>query len=331
MIQWLCCKPGVNTLLESFVSTFRIDRAPACATSRAHRYPTSTFEEFSLFSNFSASPFVSFASATSFCVLFAARFLCRRRGAPFTFAPPGPVTPTAFGFTSLVSILYSTSSPYARVITVNHRQSRALARQKSPGVSAFRSPVPRVGGAFSHFRNVSSHLPQRTEPHRLDGRLMHEDLFRAIIRDDEPEPLRRVEPLHLRRLGAGALGQSPTRSETPTFAIDPLGFAFLGNSDALGRRLPRPRGHPRARFFPPPTDRARVSHRASRARHSSARAPRSPPRRALATIFATILARRRRVARRRRAFDPRGWWVNERFTDDRFAVCACDTRCDAMV
>ena len=134
MIQWLCCKPGVNTLLESFVSKFRIDRAPACATSRAHRYPTSTFEEFSLFSDFSASPFVSFASATSFCILFAARFLYRRRGAPFTFAPPGPVTPTAFGFTSLVSILYSTSSPYARVITVNHRQSRALARQKSPGV-----------------------------------------------------------------------------------------------------------------------------------------------------------------------------------------------------
>ena len=133
MIQWLCCKPGVNTLLESFVSKFRIDRAPACATSRAHRYPTSTFEEFSLFSDFSASPFVSFASATSFCILFAARFLYRRRGAPFTFAPPGPVTPTAFGFTSLVSILYSTSSPYARVITVNHRQSRARARQKSPG------------------------------------------------------------------------------------------------------------------------------------------------------------------------------------------------------
>ena len=45
-------------------------------------------------------------------------------------------------------------------------------------------------------------------------------------------------------------------------------------------------------FFPPPTDRARVSHRASRARHSSARAPRSPPRRALAMI----LARARRVA-----------------------------------
>lgn len=140
MIQWLCCKPGVNTLLESFVSKFRIDRAPACATSRAHRYPTSTFEEFSLFSDFSASPFVSFASATSFCVLFAARFLCRRRGAPFTFAPPGPVTPTAFGFTSLVSILYSTSSPYARVITVNHRQSRALARQKSPEFRRFVAP-----------------------------------------------------------------------------------------------------------------------------------------------------------------------------------------------
>jgi len=132
------------------------------------------------------------------------------------------VTPTAFGFTSLVSILYSTSSPYARVITVNHRQSRALARQKSPGVSAFRSPVPRVGGAFSHFRNVSSHLPQRTEPHRLDGRLMHEDLFRAIIRDDEPEPLRRVEPLHLRRRGARrarsishSLGNHDVRNRPP--------------------------------------------------------------------------------------------------------------------
>lgn len=152
MIQWLCCKPGVNTLLESFVSKFRIDRAPACATSRAHRYPTSTFEEFSLFSDFSASPFVSFASATSFCVLFAARFLRRRRGAPFTFAPPGPVTPTAFGFTSLVSILYSTSSPYARVITVNHRQSRALARQKSPGVSAFLRFVAPSRAWAAHFR-----------------------------------------------------------------------------------------------------------------------------------------------------------------------------------
>ena len=152
MIQWLCCKPGVNTLLESFVSKFRIDRAPACATSRAHRYPTSTFEEFSLFSDFSASPFVSFASTTSFCVLFAARFLRRRRGAPFTFAPPGPVTPTAFGFTSLVSILYSTSSPYARVITVNHRQSRALARQKSPGVSAFLRFVAPSRAWAAHFR-----------------------------------------------------------------------------------------------------------------------------------------------------------------------------------
>ena len=99
---------------------------------------------------------------------------------------------------------------------------------------------------------------------------------------------------HFTCVGAarGALGQSPTRSEIPTFAIDPLGVAFLGNSDALGRRLPRPRGHPRACFFPPPTDRARVSHRASRARHSSARAARSPPRRAIATI----LARARGVA-----------------------------------
>lgn len=283
MIQWLCCKPGVNTLLESFVSKFRIDRAPACATSRAHRYPTSTFEEFSLFSDFSASPFVSFASATSFCILFAARFLYRRRGAPFTFAPPGPVTPTAFGFTSLVSILYSTSSPYARVITVNHRQSRALARQKSPGVSEFRSPVPRVGGAFSHFRNVSSHLPQRTEAHRLDGRLMHEDLFRAIIRDDEPEPLRRVEPLHLRARSAPARAPSISHSRGQ-YPPPPLDLAFLGNSDALGRRLRRPRGPPRAQVIPPPIHRARVSHRASRARHSSARAPRSPPRRALAMI-----------------------------------------------
>ena len=131
MIQWLCCKPGVNTLLESFVSKFRIDRAPVCATSRAHRYPTSTFEEFSLFSDFSASPCVSFASATSFCVLFAARFLYRRRGAPFTFAPPGPVTPTAFGFTSRIDFILDLFSLRAR----HHRQSPSVSRSRSTKIS----------------------------------------------------------------------------------------------------------------------------------------------------------------------------------------------------
>ena len=244
---------------------------------------------------------------------------------------PAGTGDSAFGFTSLMSILYSTSSPYARVITVNHRQSRALARQKSPGVSAFRSPVPRVGGATTFaFRNVSS-PPTTNGTHRLDGRLMHEDLFRAIIRDDEPEPLRRVEPLHLRG-SAPALGQISHSLGNPDVPIDPPRLCVSQSCDALGRRLPRPRGHPRARFFPPPTDRARVSH-VPRARviPPRARAAISCGRRALATIFVTILARRRRVARRRRAFDPRGWWVNERFTDDRFAVCACDTRCDAMV
>ena len=167
------------------------------------------------------------------------------------------MTPTAFGFTSLVSILYSTSSPYARVITVNHRQSRALARQKSPGVSAFRSPVPRVGGAFSHFRNVSSHLPQRTEPHRLDGRLMHEDLFRAIIRDDEPEPLRRVEPLHLRVRAAPARSVNlPPARKIP--ALD------RPSRPRVSRKLRRPRSRSpspsrsRSRAFNSSTDRPRA-------------------------------------------------------------------------
>ena len=81
-----------------------------------------------------------------------------------------------------------------------------------------------------------------------------------------------------------ALRQSPTRADnilrppsTSRFSETPTPSVVV--SVALAVALARV-------FFPPPTDRARVSHRASRARHSSARAARSPPRRAIATILA---------------------------------------------
>lgn len=132
-----------NFASSGLYSKFRNDRAPAYTIGRAHRYSSPTFEVFLFFFDFSASVSIFFAPSTSFSVRRAARYRSRRLGAPFTFAPPGPVTSTAFGFSSLVSISYSTSSPYERVITIRHRQSRARALKKSPRWVSAPAPPPR--------------------------------------------------------------------------------------------------------------------------------------------------------------------------------------------
>jgi len=103
------------------------------------------------FYDFSASVSIFFAPSTSFSVRRAARYRSRRLGAPFTFAPPGPVTSTAFGFSSLVSISYSTSSPYERVITIRHRQSRARALKKFPRWVSAPAPPPRPAEERSRY------------------------------------------------------------------------------------------------------------------------------------------------------------------------------------
>jgi len=118
-----------------------------------------------------------------------------------------------------------------------------------------------------------THLPQRPEPSRLDARLMYEYLFRTIVGNDEPEPLGRVEPLHLRARGAAAPSASVIRRSRSR-----------SRPVARSRKLRHPRPRARTRgSFSTRSRLARPSRTVPRARVPRSRArmdPNPPPARA---------------------------------------------------
>jgi len=110
-----------------------------------------------------------------------------------------------------------------------------------------------------------THLPQRPEPSRLDARLMYEYLFRTIVGNDEPEPLGRVEPLHLRARGAAAPSASVIRRSRSR-----------SRPVARSRKLRHPRPRARTRgSFSTRSRLARPSRTVPRARVPRARVPRA--------------------------------------------------------
>lgn len=192
----------------------------------------------------------------------------RRRTAPSTFAPAGPVTLTALGLLSDASTSYSTASSCARVIQTNERRYQSIKRT-----------FPTRNFAIARVSSSSTHLSKRAEPIRLERRLVYEDLIRAVVRDDEPEPLDGVEPFHLRRRQhinppIVSLASFTSKSLIHTRVSHPRGFpvdsAARAISSSSARALPSISPNP-------PTRASRVR---SDARNPTAHSPSSsnPPR-----------------------------------------------------
>ena len=84
------------------------------------------------------------------------------------------------------------------------RASRVRAR--APGRARARKKARKKARSFFRSRKLReprgwgarAYLAQGAEPLGVDRGLVHEDLLRAVVGGDEPEPLLGVEPLHLR-------------------------------------------------------------------------------------------------------------------------------------